>query len=409
VSEDPAPAVVRRTQWTDVARSVPLGFLLALESSVLLTIAIKHFEAPGWAKGSLAAANGVGLLASPFLTALARRIARPVMVVAATVSVAGAIGFALATTGSLAAYLAGGIVGIAAVHAVVPLMTLTYQRNFPVRERGRRVGWGMTVKVAVSALAGLGLGGFLVDGLHRWWWVVVVAAVALLTAAACQAATPSVPLDAVPGRRNRPWPHVGLLAEDRRLRLTLIAWMFMGFGNLMLLPLRVEYLAEPGYGIGADAATITLLTVTVPSVCRLVSLPVFGLVFDRLSFFSSRIVVNVLFAAYVAAFFTGTSSVGLVAGAVVLGIASAGGDLMWNLWVTKFAPPDRVADYMGLHTFSTGLRAVAAPLVGFAVIERLPLGTVAALAAGMMVVASMALVPEARAERALRARSAVAT
>jgi len=407
VNEGPTSAVVRRTQWTDLARSVPLGFLLALESSVLLTIAIKHFDAPGWAKGTLAAANGVGLLASPFLTALARRVGRPVMAVAAAVSLVGAAAFAVASTGSLGAYLAGGVCGIAAVHAVIPLMTVTYQRNFPVRERGRRVGWGMTVKVAVSALAGLAVGSLLVGGLHRWWWVIASAAVALTVAACCQVATPSAPLPAGPGP-NRPWPRVGLLAEDRRLRLTLIAWMFMGFGNLMLLPLRVEYLAEPGYGIGADAATITLLTVTVPSVCRLLSLPVFGLVFDRLSFFSSRIVVNVLFAAYVAAFFTGTSAVGLVAGAVVLGIASAGGDLMWNLWVTKFAPPDKVADYMGLHTFSTGLRAVTAPLVGFAVVERLPLGTVAALAAAMMVVASAALVPEARAERAMRARSAVA-
>jgi hypothetical protein len=306
----------------------------------------------------------------------------------------------------LPAFLVGGVLGIASIHAVIPLVTLTYQRNFPATDRGRRVGWGMTVKVAASATAGLVVGGLLVDDLGRWWWIVAAGAVALVAVAACQAATPSAPLESVPGRRQGPWPHVALLAEDRRLRLTLIAWMFMGFGNLMLLPLRVEYLASPEYGIDADAARITLLTITVPSLCRLVAMPAFGVVFDRLSFFSSRIVVNVLFAAYVAAFFTGTGTVGLFVGAVVLGVASAGGDLMWNLWVTKFAPPDRVADYMGLHTFSTGLRAVTAPLVGFAVVERLPLHVVAGLAATMMVVASAALVPEARAERALRAATA---
>jgi hypothetical protein len=183
--------------------------------------------------------------------------------------------------------------------------------------------------------------------------------------------------------------------------------MLMGFGNLMLLPLRVEYLAQPRYGVNADAAKITLFTVTIPSIVRLVSMPVFGVVFDRLSFFASRIVVNLLFAAYVAAFFTGTGSAGLAIGAVLLGIGSAGGDLMWNLWVTKFAPADRVADYMGLHTFTTGIRAVAAPVIGFLVIARMPLSQVAALAVGLMVASSLILLPEARAERATRAAALV--
>jgi predicted MFS family arabinose efflux permease len=138
-------------------------------------------------------------------------------------------------------------------------------------------------------------------------------------------------------------------------------------------------------------------------VCRLLSLPLFGIVFDRLSFFASRIAVNLLFALYVAAFFTGTSTAGLLVGAVVLGIASAGGDLMWSLWVIKFAPPDRVADYMGLHTFFTGVRAVLAPLIAFVVVEHVPLTAVAIAAAVMMVLAALVLVPEARAERSLRA------
>jgi len=173
----------------------------------------------------------------------------------------------------------------------------------------------------------------------------------------------------------------------------------MGFGNLMLLPLRVEYLARPVYGVGADAAKITMLTVTVPSIVRLVCMPVFGSLFDRLSFFSARIMVNLLFALYVAAFFSGSSDVGLVLGAVAFGVASAGGDLMWSLWVTKFAPPGRVADYMGLHTFFTGVRAVTAPILGFLVIERFDLGTVAWIATAMMIVSSMVLLPEARLER----------
>jgi MFS family permease len=396
------PAIVRRTQLIDLLRAVPMGVLLPLETSILLTIAIKQFDASALAKGVIAAAAGVGLLLSPVVTAVARRSGRPVMHIAATIAAIGAAGYVLGVLGALPMFVAGAVVGVAAPNAVFPLLTLTYERNFPAAERGRRVGWGMSLRVGVAAVVGLVVGALLRNRLDLWWTVVLAGAVASAALAALQTVTPSQPLDRVPGQRNRPWPHFHLVVTDRQLRLTLGAWMLMGFGNLMLLPLRVEYLANPKYGITADASLIALLTITVPSVCRLLSLPLFGIVFDRLSFFASRIAVNLLFALYVAAFFTGTSTAGLLVGAVVLGIASAGGDLMWSLWVIKFAPPDRVADYMGLHTFFTGVRAVLAPLIAFVVVEHVPLTAVAIAAAVMMVLAALVLVPEARAERSLR-------
>jgi hypothetical protein len=247
------------------------------------------------------------------------------------------------------------------------------------------------------------MGAYLKLHLDRWPFVVMFGAIAAAVQVGLFASIPSTPLDRVPGVRNRPWPHFGLLRTDRQLRLTIFAWMLMGFGNLMLLPLRVEYLAQPKYGIKADAAKIALLTVVVPAVVRLLCTPIFGVVFDRLSFFASRILVNVLFAVYVGAFFTGRSDVGLYFGAVALGVGSAGGDLMWSLWVTKFAPRDRVADYMGIHTFFTGVRATTAPILGFLVISRFALSTVAWVAVTLILAASVVLVPEMRAERARRA------
>ena len=75
---------------------------------------------------------------------------------------------------------------------------------------------------------------------------------------------------------------------------------------------------------------------------------------------------------------------------------------MWSLWVTKFAPAGRTADYMGLHTFFTGIRAFFAPMVGFAIVGTFSLTAIAAGAASLMIMSSLVLVPEARAERALR-------
>jgi predicted MFS family arabinose efflux permease len=274
-----------------------------------------------------------------------------------------------------------------------------YERNFLAMERGQRVGRGLVMKVAVSAPLAIVMGAWLRDHRGLWWAVVLTGALASALLAWLYRRIPSEPLTVVPEQRTRLLPHFGLMAEDRQLRLTLMAWMLMGFGNLMLMPLRVEYLAQPKYGIQASAATIMVLTVAIPSVMRLVTTPIFGRLFDRMSFFASRITINLLFAAYVAAFFTGSSTFALWLGAITLGIAIAGGDLMWMLWVTKFAPPQRVADYMGLHSFFTGIRAVLAPLLAFLVVGQLPLVWIAVISASLMIVASAILVPEARAER----------
>jgi MFS family permease len=392
-------AITRRAQIVDVARSVPLGMILPLESSVLLTIVVKHFHGGPLSKGLVSSAGGIGLLATPFVTSLARRLGWRVQRLSAVIAVVGAVGFAVAALGPLVLFVIGAIVGVAARNSVIPLLTVTYERVFDKVDRGKRVGRGLAMRVAVSAITAFVMGAFLKRHLDRWPVVVLIGLIASLAGAACDAAMPSQPLSSVAGVRNRPWPHFHLLSTDRRLRLTLGAWMLMGFGNLMLLPLRVEYLAQPKYGIEADAAKILLLTVTVPAIVRFVVMPFFGSLFDRLSFFSARIMVNLFFALYVVAFFTGTSNVGLLSGAVVLGVANAGGDLMWTLWVTKFAPPGRVADYMGLHTFFTGIRAFCAPLLAFFIVERVALSTVAWIATGLMLASALVLLPEARAER----------
>ena len=132
--------------------------------------------------------------------------------------------------------------------------------------------------------------------------------------------------------------------DDRLFRLTLISWMFMGMGNLMMYPLRVEYLANERYGLKLDVATVALLAGVVPNMARLVCSPIWGWLFDRMNFFTLRAVLNVGFALGILSFFVSDSMTGLLMGAVIFGISNAGGDVAWSLWVTKFAPPGRVAD-----------------------------------------------------------------
>ena len=92
-------------------------------------------------------------------------------------------------------------------------------------------------------------------------------------------------------------------------------------------------------------------------------------------------------------FFTSTSYWGLILGSIFYGIAHAGGDVAWNLWVTKFAPAEKVAEYMSVHVFLTGIRAFFAPLVAFHMIEIYPITTIGHICMGMILLSCVFLVP----------------
>jgi hypothetical protein len=62
--------------------------------------------------------------------------------------------------------------------------------------------------------------------------------------------------------------------------------------------------------------------------------------------------------------------------------------------VTKFAPPDRVADYMAVHICFTGLRGVVAPVAAFYLVSTLPFYVLGWISVGLIVIGSAFLVPE---------------
>jgi MFS family permease len=148
------------------------------------------------------------------------------------------------------------------------------------------------------------------------------------------------------------------------------------------------------------------LTSVIPNLARLVMSPVWGWLFDRMNFFTLRVVLNIGFALGMLTFFGSGSIAGLIIAAIIYGMSNAGGDVAWSLWVTKFAPPGRVADYMSVHTFFTGLRGVLAPLVAFQLVRVWPMAAISWLGAGLIALATAILIPEIKFGK--RARPAAA-
>jgi hypothetical protein len=229
---------------------------------------------------------------------------------------------------------------------------------------------------------------------ERWRWLTGIFAVAYLAAAAAVRRIPTRALDS--SAAVHPLQGLRFVREDPVFRNALMAWMLMGFANLAMLPIRVEYLGNPRFGLGLSAAEIAWLTLIIPNAARWIMSPIWGRLFDRMNFFRLRITLNAGFAVGIATFFMSETPVGLIIGAVFYGISTAGGDVAWGLWVTKVAPPAHVTDYMAVHTFSTGIRGVLAPLCAFHAVQTLSPATLGWIAAAMIVAACGLLIPEIR-------------
>jgi hypothetical protein len=142
------------------------------------------------------------------------------------------------------------------------------------------------------------------------------------------------------------------------------------------------------------AGEIAMLVGVVPNVARLVLSPFWGWAFDHMNFFMLRVVLNLGFALGILSFFTGETMTGMLIGAIIFGASNAGGDVAWSLWVTKFTAPERVADYMSVHTFCTGLRGLFAPLAAFHLAAHFTLVQLGWFAAVLIGLSCAVLIPE---------------
>ena len=379
-------------------RAVPAGVIEAAGTVFLLLIAVRHYQAGPMAKAMIAGGGSVGLIVAPWVVSRVEAGGWPVAKAAARLAGLGALSLlVMALVPVLPVFVAGSVLALATSAAAIPLLTQMYQENYPERERGRRFARAMMIRIAAAALFSDLAGRALSGHLDQFRWLLVIFAAAFAFTGFCLGRCPSRPLTASGG--THPFRALRYARDDRLFRQTLIAWMFLGFALLMMVPLRVEYLANARYGVRwrgelLTAGTVALLTGVIPNIARLVLNPLWGWLFDHMNFFVLRLTLNLGFALGILSFFVSGSVAGLVMGAVLFGIANGGADVAWGLWVTKFAPPERVADYMSVHTCFTGVRGVLAPVVAFSLVSRLPLNVLGWISVGLIAVGSAFLVPE---------------
>jgi MFS family permease len=369
------------------------GPAAATVGGLMLVVAVQHFVAPDAAKAVLASAASCGFLASPLAVQAAARRGWRVAEVMSGLLMIGAAGFALAAIASgITGYVAGFLIALVAIGMMVPFTITLWRQNSGDAVRGRHFSAVVQNEVVAGLVATLLIAWWIGQDASRFRPVLALVAVASTVAGLCVRRVPSQPLP--PSGRN-PFAPLAWLWRDRGFGWVNCSYTVMGFANFMILPLRVDWLASPEHGLGHRADVIQLVVVAVPTLMRFAFGRAWGAAFDRMNFIALRLAINACFVAAMALFFTASLPLQVVASAF-LGLGFAGGDIAWNLWVTKYAPPERTADYMTVHVFLTGARGLAAPSIGFALVAGFGRGPVGWLAIAGVVVASLMLLPELR-------------
>jgi hypothetical protein len=387
------PATEHATRLTfrnEVWRSMPSGVLETLSGTFGMLIAVRVFHMDDLAKSIFLSSTSGGLMTSLFVVPLLLRARATLAATAARVQFVGGAFLALAALfpASPWLFILGSSFGLFCFSMQIPLLTQIYRLNYPEAARGRLFALAGVLRAATAVGFGF-LGGWLIgrDLDHYRGLLWGFAACAFVSGWLTQR-LPSVEwsarADAPPGL----WAALHWVKIDRDFRTLLISWMMMGVGNLIAACLFVEYLANPRHGINLPERDVAWITGVVPVAFRMICAYPWGVIYDRVGLFKVRAILNLIFAAGILCFYLGQGWLGWTVGMALWGVANAGGNVTWGLWVTKLAPAHAVAEYMSVHSFFTGLRGLVAPYLAFAALGLMSFQTLAILCSIGIVAAS---------------------
>lgn len=361
--------IVRQTYFWDRIRGAAQGILETGYMGLTLIIAIEVFDAPNTIKSLIAAANPIGLMLTPLTLGIFASLNKPANKIAEALLFSSGLCFVLAAfSTSLNAYLIFLTLSAILGTQFAPIMARIYTENYPSNKRGSYLSSSFRFSVAATLIFSSLLGKLMDLSAANYSIVLGTLALATFMAGVSVGRMPSSVMSK--HEAQNPLKNLSYAFSDKKFGVMLFSWMFLGLGNLMVIPLRIEYLIQPGYGVEASNFVAAWITLGLPAIGRFVSAKFWGNLFDSIDFMILRMILSALQMLSIFMFFSTTNLWMLSIATAINGVAMGGGNLSWNLWVTKFATRERTAAYMSVHTFLTGLRGIAAPFLGFFLLTR---------------------------------------
>ncbi len=392
----------RLTIRSEKFRSLFFGPFIALNSAQFLVyIALEYFNASDFNKSLIAAAAGIGMLLNPVILEVLKRLRFPVSKAIAYTVFAAVLCFTPAVIfHTFSVYMPCVIAGVILLAILPTMITAMWRNNVAPEYRGKY----FSQVCLIGSVSALSYGGmvalFMSESSYTKYYYLV-----LLTVAICLVAAGFF-VWRIPGRppqqpKKIPFSSLKLLFSDKLFAYICFAWFFIGTGNLSTIPIRVEYMASDKYGLNYSPWMVLLIMQIIPQAFRLGSNMIWGRIFDRMNLMHVRLLINAFFFLSIMLFFLPYLACQVI-GAICFGLANGGGEIIWNLWVTKIAPVEKTGDYMSVHVFLCGIRAVFGPMLAYYIMSNYELDYVVYGAAGSIAFSCILFLPLLRHPRIIR-------
>jgi hypothetical protein len=284
------------------------------------------------------------------------------------------------------------IAGYICRSSLLPFVTDIYGDNYPADKRAAYFSKPLLLSVGVAALSGFIGSWFLESDIKNYHWIFTFLGFCAIAKAFAIYSMPSKTLENTP--HTHPFGNMKYVWLDKSFGYVLLTWFIMGFANLWTLPLRVDYITAPEWGIEGSAIFVAMIITVIPETIRMLLIPFWASMFDKMNFVLLRMILNLLFGFGVLLFFVTSDPLIIGLGSALIGAAFAGGSIAWNLWVTKYAPPGKTGAYMSVHVSLTGIRGTVGPILGYWTVNQIGAQNIGILSFSMMLFATLMLIPE---------------
>lgn len=382
----------KKTLVRDSLRQAVDGLLESLRNTVFLLVAINVFSAPDWQSSLISQSHFIGLLLSFVITPALEKKSRK----------AGLILFSLSAPGGLLLIFSsfsqsGWVFSLAVTLSVsfcalrIPFFTGIYAENYQPHRRARLMSIGTILMLLVSIISNY-IFGELLDRDLQWFRIINLFSGILLLLNGWTLLR--LPGEVHPRKSKEPfWHSLKLLYRHRIFGWIILAWSILGFANLWTLPLRTVYLGDPQRGLGLPPSQVLLILGIIPGIIRMVFSLIWAQIYDRMSFITMRLLINFFLITGILLFFQTPDIHWITLGSALISVALAGSPFIWNLWVTRIAPPEEIRRYMSVHTFMAGIRGILAPMAAFAFIRHYSILQVGKISLILGIFASLMFLP----------------
>ena len=385
--------ITQKTYKCDLWRGGFEGVLSSGAQTFCLFIAIRYFNAGQIIKSLIAAAPFMGMFLSMLLLHYASATnwgkstwgALPSMITGACLLIS-------AWTASMYLFAFFVITAYICRSALLPFITDIYGDNYPPDRRAAFFSKSLLLSVGVAALSGFIGSSILEKDIEYYPLIFTFMGFCAFSKAVAIYCMPSKQVDKSP--HENPFGNMKYAWQDRSFGYVLLTWFIMGFANLWTLPLRVDYVTSSQWGIEGSAIFVAMIITVIPETMRMLLIPFWARLFDKMNFVILRMILNLSFAAGVLLFFISSNPWIIGAGSALIGVAFAGGSIAWNLWVTKYAPPGKTGAYMSVHVSLTGIRGTLGPMIGYWAVGLIGAQNIGILSCAMMLLATLMLIPE---------------